>query len=269
MNLKSEVKRLLLIPFDYFNIICYYISGAYYRNKKNLLTMKGMGSGKRCFIVCNGPSLSVDDLNKLYSNKDYSIGINAIGRIYKDTKWRANCLSATDDSVFTKKNRRLVQNTECDFKLYESRRYLQSLFGSGRKIYLTFYGGKKLLEHPEFKSDATKPLPSIGTSTFACIEFAVFLGFTKICIIGCDMTYKYNLNRDGTITVYENGRDYCFNDIPAATSSSNANPVPTWHMEVAFDTAESASQKLGFKVYNATRGGRLESFERVDFDSLF
>jgi len=231
--------------------------------------MKGMGNGEKCFVVCNGPSLRAEDLDKIYLNKVFSIGINAIGRIYKDTAWRVNCLSATDDSVFTKKNRNLVQHTECDFKLYESKRFLLSLLGKGKKIYLNFYGGKKVLENPVFKTDATKPLPSIGTSTFGCIEFAVFLGFERIYVIGCDMTYKYNLNRDGTVMVYENGRDYCFKDIPAATSSSNTNPVPTWHMEVAFDTVELSSGKFGFKVFNATRGGRLESFERVDFDSLF
>ena len=37
----------------------------------------------------------------------------------------------------------------------------------------------------------------------------------------------------------------------------------------AYEWAEIYSRKHGFRIYNATRGGKLEVFERVDFDSLF
>jgi hypothetical protein len=33
--------------------------------------------------------------------------------------------------------------------------------------------------------------------------------------------------------------------------------------------AERYSRDHGFRIYNATRGGELEVFERVDFDGLF
>ena len=40
-------------------------------------------------------------------------------------------------------------------------------------------------------------------------------------------------------------------------------------MNLAYQKAETYSRKHGFRIYNATRGGRLEAFERVDFDGLF
>ena len=33
---------------------------------------------------------------------------------------------------------------------------------------------------------------------------------------------------------------------------------------IAYETAEIATRKMGVRVYNATRGGKLEAFERVD-----
>ena len=39
--------------------------------------------------------------------------------------------------------------------------------------------------------------------------------------------------------------------------------------ERAYKRAEIYSRDNGFRIYNATRGGKLEVFERVDFDSLF
>ena len=36
-----------------------------------------------------------------------------------------------------------------------------------------------------------------------------------------------------------------------------------------FHCAENYSRNHNFRIYNATRGGKLEMFERVEFDSLF
>ena len=40
-------------------------------------------------------------------------------------------------------------------------------------------------------------------------------------------------------------------------------------MKAAYDAAANAAKVQGFNIYNATRGGMLGSFPRVDFDSLF
>jgi hypothetical protein len=38
---------------------------------------------------------------------------------------------------------------------------------------------------------------------------------------------------------------------------------------LAYSAAKKFADENGIKIYNATRGGKLEVFERVDFDSLF
>ena len=137
----------------------------------------------------------------------------------------------------------------------------------GKKLYLSFDESLGLLDSPQFSDEATKRLPSIGTSTYAMIEFAAFLGCTEIYILGCDMSYAVNLNRDGTITYNDSGKDY-FASKEEYAISSKANPVPTWQHKVAFDYAAKYAKENGLKIYNATRGGKLEAFERVDFDSI-
>ena len=53
------------------------------RNKsKRLRNLKGVAAGKRCFIVGNGPSLTVEDLERI-QNED-SFACNYIFRIFKD-----------------------------------------------------------------------------------------------------------------------------------------------------------------------------------------
>lgn len=244
------------------------VSGADKKNKKNLEKLRGAYKGQRCFIICNGPSLRAEDLTKIYEHGDLSIGINAIARIYDRTPWRPTFLSAADDIVFSKKNKELVKNCECGYKMYDRTRFLKSLGAKEKKIYLSFDESLELLDNPQFSDDATKKLPSIGTSTYTMIEFAVFLGCTEIYILGCDMSYAVNLNRDGTITYNDSGKDY-FASKEGYATSSKANPVPTWQMKVAYDCAAKYAREHGLNIYNATRGGKLESFERIDFDTIF
>ncbi len=40
-------------------------------------------------------------------------------------------------------------------------------------------------------------------------------------------------------------------------------------MNRSYELCKEFAEKNGVKIYNATRGGKLEVFERVDFDSLF
>jgi len=42
-----------------------------------------------------------------------------------------------------------------------------------------------------------------------------------------------------------------------------------YYVERAYKTAKKYADRHGVKIYNATRGGNLEVFERVDFDTLF
>ena len=39
-------------------------------------------------------------------------------------------------------------------------------------------------------------------------------------------------------------------------------------MEIAYEYAEKYSREHGFRIYNATRGGHLEVFERVNLEVI-
>lgn len=45
--------------------------------------------------------------------------------------------------------------------------------------------------------------------------------------------------------------------------------VDTWVNDMAYSLARKEADNHDFTIYNATRGGYLEAFPRVDFDSLF
>ena len=267
--MKKIIKYVIKKIEHTLSIILFIVSGTGKKNEISLERLRGAYKDKRCFIICNGPSLRADDLTKIHEHGDLSIGMNAIARIYDQTPWRPTFLSAADDVVFTKKNKELVKKCECGYKLYDRTRFLKSLGATEKRLYLSLNRSRDLLDDPQFSYDATKKLMSIGTTTYGMIEFAVFLGCTEIYILGCDMSYAVNITRDGTITYNDSGKDHFCSEEKDYATSSKVRPIPIWQMEVAFDYAAKYAKEHGIKIYNATRGGKLESFERVDFDSIY
>lgn len=64
-----------------FQEICdvYEIIGEERKEKMSkLIRFKDKHKDERCFIVCNGPSLRISDLEKLYDNNIYTFGCNLI-----------------------------------------------------------------------------------------------------------------------------------------------------------------------------------------------
>lgn len=76
-------------------------------------------------------------------------------------------------------------------------------------------------------------------------------------------------NRDGSITYNDAGRNHFYASEKEAAASIKLRPNSTWQLEFVYETAAKASLENGYNIKNATRGGKLEFFPRVDFDSLF
>jgi hypothetical protein len=91
------------------------------------------------------------------------------------------------------------------------------------------------------------------TVTYVMLQIAAFMGYKKIYLLGVDCNYKYG----GT------------NNYFGSASEPDTFPHNISGMLQAYQSAEEYSRSHGFRIYNATRGGALEVFERVDFDSLF
>ena len=89
--------------------------------------------------------------------------------------------------------------------------------------------------------------------TYACIQIAVYLGLKEIYLLGVDCDY----------TVGSVSNHFYAEDKPDMTERSMAE------MTLAFQAAHQYADAHGIKICNANRGGNLEIFERVDFDSLF
>jgi hypothetical protein len=107
-------------------------------------------------------------------------------------------------------------------------------------------------------------MQSGGTVTYICMQLAAYMGFSEIYLLGVDNTFARGVKLNGEI-VLGSTHDH-FDDNYKALS---AFPAVIDAVNSAYTTAREYGESHNIKIRNATRGGALEIFERVDFDSLF
>jgi hypothetical protein len=131
-------------------------------------------------------------------------------------------------------------------------------FYSNRK---EFYPGL-----PLFSEDASNALGEGYTVTYNAIQIAVYMGFKEIYLLGVDHSYAVNLKADNTV---EKKETKSYSDILSDGIDKVDNLPRIDYSTLAYTAAEKYAREHDIKIYNATRGGALEIFPRVDFDSLF
>ena len=60
-----------------------------FKSSRRLSLMRGYLKGKRCFVIGNGPSLRISDLNRIKRNGDFTIASNKIYLAFGETRWEA------------------------------------------------------------------------------------------------------------------------------------------------------------------------------------
>ena len=120
-----------------------------------------------------------------------------------------------------------------------------------------------------FSTDIAHQLDCRGTVTFTCMQLAAYMGFSRIYLLGVDHNYQKTIDIHGNVVVDPNAKDYFCegydDDIKDAVVHDMGNNTRAYQ-----DAKAYCDQTRGrTTIYNATRGGKLEVFERVGFDALF
>ncbi len=232
---------------------------------KNMSLYKNISRGGQCFIVCNGPSLTESDLNMLADSGIPSFGTNRIYNIYPNTKWRPNYAVIMDEGLmYDKLSLQAISDGKPEvFFLNKNAAYTARDLTCDVCLVDSDWS-KILLNAPKFSTDAAKGIYGIGTVTYSCIQIAYYMGFRSLYILGADNKYPWTHLQDGSHNFDNKARSYF-----AGLDSVLKKPAmgATWEMNIAYDYAQYVSESLGMKIYNATRGGYLESFERIELEA--
>ncbi len=254
---------LKMAALKFISLATYNLSGKSAKNKKILAELKDKYKGKRCFIVCNGPSLKASDLDVLHKNNELTFASNKIDKIFTQTDWRPTFYTVLDEG-YQYSLLEVMNKVPAQYKFFRKESYVVTKKVRGNKVFLKTFKDRNLLENPKFEENAMNGIYTIATVTFGMLQLAVYMGIREIYIIGCDNSYGKEIKKDGTIV--DNGTVSYFS---GSDSKESKHAAATWEMNVAYEFARKYADKHKIRIFNATRGGHLEAFDRVNFGDLF
>jgi len=233
-----------------------------FKRLKKLEDLKNIHKGKRCFIIGNGPSLRMEDLDML--KKEFTFGVNRIYLSFPKTSWRPTYYVIQDSRMLDNYINEVSElNLPCKFLPIQYKDKYTDKKGTAffYNYVLRLFNGTE----PLFSDDIAKQTYEGGTVTFLCMQIAFYMGFEEIILIGNDFNYSIEKTKDGIKN--NNVKDYF---VDGYISNTETRFYPRLDLcEEGFKLARRKAEERGIKIYNATRGGKLEVFERKDFDSFF
>lgn len=223
----------------------------------NVKDFKDINKGKSCFVVGNGPSLKDMDLSRIKDK--YSFAMNRISLIYPTTDWRPTyfvCVTSNTHKPAWRKD--IVTSINLGIPSFVWHSLVPVLPQRDNIIPINCTHGHYVVPKAEDKwwsNDLSIRACKFGTSLLVALQAAVYMGFSSIYLIGCDLGFTDNIRGGDT-----NHFDPSYGTPGLAARELNINMV------AAHELARRSADKLGVKIYNATLGGSLEVYERVDFN---
>ncbi len=234
------------------------------RHGRNLRRYKDIHKGETCFLIGNGPSLRAEDLTRLQELGIPTFGFNRIFYIFDQTPWRPTYYISQDEKMLSGCARE-VSGLDLPHKFIPANlRWYFDIHIDGAEEFLL--GGAKDSDF-WFGDDLPHGICWASTVMYSAAQFAAYMGFSTLYLLGVDHHFHISRDRDGNIVVDDSVKDY-FSD--KYNQDKDSLVIPS--TDISTDTYYAMKRHCdarGIQVFNATRGGKLEVFPRADFDSLF
>jgi hypothetical protein len=228
------------------------------KNHINLQSFQDVHSGKRCFIIGNGPSLRDTDLHLL--RNEITFGLNRIYLLFPDLGFSTTYLVSVNELVLEQFAEDLKKLTLPRFFTWRARRWFRD--DPGILFLDTDYTGDE-----NFSSQISKRLFEGYTVTYVALQLAYSMGFSQAVLIGVD--HSFQTKGPPNVTVISQGDD------PNHFAPNYFGQGAKWQLpdlegsERAYKMARNAYEAAGRQVLDATIRGKLTVFPKVDYYSLF
>lgn len=235
------------------------------KHGRKLATLKDIHKGERCFIIGNGPSLSVNDLNELHRKGIITFATNRVFKLFDKTEWRPTYY-VSEDILLMKDAQDIIRDmpVKARFIPVNLKWYEGVDIPNADYFYMEY---KNSMEDTFGLSvDIPHSLRCRGTVTITCLQLAVYMGFSEIYLIGVDHNFAKMFDKYGNVVIDTSIKNHFSDDYDKGIVDQGFQVDAA--TEAYIDVRRLSSKMETFKVFNATRGGKLEVYERVDLDSL-
>lgn len=219
--------------------------------------------GESCFIIGNGPSLTVEDLTVLYEKGIHTFGVNRIYQIFPRTSWRPTYYVNTDHVLIRDKLREVEQiPAKIKFLPLQNKYYLGTAVKGARYFYRNDLREKD--QPGGFSLDCTDQVNIRGTVTIDCIQLAMHMGYKHIYLLGIDHNFDKIITENGEVIIDPAVKNYFIEGYDDDVSKEVQHDLGT--TTKAYYDVRKFTDTTDVRVYNASRQTKLDAFPRVAFE---
>lgn len=229
---------------------------------KKIVGLKDKYKGKRIFVIATGPSLRIEDLEWLSNNQEITIAVNGIFKMYDKTDWRPTYYALDDYFLYRKYKEEFggldVSKIAEEFAIFSEpikSELTKEQCKQAGFIPICYYDHwfTHYSKHFRYNSDIVYGHFDAYTVTNFAINIADYMGASEIILLGTDC-------------------DYFQKQAHAGEMSNSGNTLDAQKMYDAqmagYNFINSKLNDSQPKIYNATRGGKLEAFPRRSMEEI-
>lgn len=226
------------------------------RSRRQLAALQNLHNGQRCFVIGNGPSLRLMDLSPL--KDEITFGLNRAYLMFETLGFATSYLVSV--------NRLVIEQCAGDFRELPIPRFFawhsrEHMRGDAESIFV------RTTATPGFSQDPCEGMWEGGTVTYVALQLAYYMGFREVILIGVD--HSFTTTGPAHLEVTSAGEDPNHFD-PRYFGKGFRWNLPDLEMsEIAYGLAQDAFKADGRSIIDATTGGKLQIFPKVDFTRLF
>ena len=223
-----------------------------------LADLKNIHKGERGFIIGNGPSLKKTDLSKLKG--EFTFGMNRIYLAFPELGFSTTYFVSINDLVIEQCAGEIAALSMPKFLSWRSHRFFPTGPLPATFLYTTY-------DNPAFARDVRRRVWESATVTYVALQLAFHMGFEQVILVGVD--HNSNVPGKANTTIVSQGDDPNHFH-PDYFGKGFRWQLPDFEMsEIGYRLARQAYDTDGRQVLDATIGGKLTIFPKVDYLSLF
>ena len=223
------------------------------KNDRKISALKDIHKDEIGYLIGNGPSVRIDDLELL--NGKVTFCCNRFHLAYDRMVFRPKYTLAADRQMIEDFGEEIIRKSSGvnilfgteDPKIDGEYLWIRSKLGKGfsDNIFDFVYPG--------------------GTILISAIQIGFFLGIRRFFLYGVDHDFKFEKNVDSE-DIWDNAIGEGNHFIENYRSSKPWCPPQTEMIEQSFMMCDTFLRSRGGWIKNATRGGKLDILERIDFE---
>jgi len=225
---------------------------------RKIKKLKNKEKGRKCVILCNGPSLMQTDFDLLNASDTVVIGLNKINLLMETRELRCDYICAINRFVI-EQNKDYYESTQIPV-LLDSKVASDEITNSTSVIPI------HALPYIIFSENLTEGYYTGYTVTYLAMQLAFYLGCSEVTLVGCDHNFVEKGKNNSQVNTkggdqshfikgyFKEGQTWQLPDLPMS--------------EVSYMLAKIHFENSDKILWNSTQGGKLELLPRIPLEEF-